>query len=414
MIPSEASSPERVNWWLGLLVTLALSSVTVYMFPSGGFQYVDLIIVPIIAIAFLFFNSELEDRVRRHVLFLLFFVIWASIVNIGFFLYYQYINILYKLINMIYIFFILYAFSVAFAQILKKQALSYIYIGLVLSIIAIFTISGNYEWTGARNSYSFNNPNQLGLYAIILYATVLLLMRYKQEFNINNYSYFIIDIGLIIVSQFLLWQAISRSALAASLFLHFILIKNIFSKRLFVPIFLALTVCFSYILVVNPTYIQERIAARNPEKLAPGFVQRRVESCILLPLEHVHGIQILIGTSGTYVINAMRGENSALLGAKRSYLPEVHNMFANVLATYGLIGLGFFLWWILKSILECRIIKDGLWVWAAILTYSFGGVIYRFRPFWILVALMMALINIKIQSKIIMDPSTKANEGVEA
>jgi hypothetical protein len=72
-------------------------------------------------------------------------------------------------------------------------------------------------------------------------------------------------------------------------------------------------------------------------------------------------------------------------------------MFGDVLWRFGIIGLILYIFWIARTIWEVRILPNTLFIWAAILLYSVSGIIFRFRSFWLIVGLMMALLNMHLR-----------------
>ena len=370
----------------GVLITLCLGLIPINKFPSGGFQVVDPFIV--ILIIMTVFSKIDKDKILEQTKTLLPFIIWTVVINVIFFLIYNNTMNIKLLLNMIYIYLLYYAFSLWFFEIIYDKKIIFLYCGLVISVICVFTVKGWYEWEGARFSYSFNNPNQLALYCLILYATVLLLMQYKIDNDIQNNIYYIIDAVIIVVVHYLLFKAISRSALAGTIFLELVLIKKFFSKKLFIPISMIITMCAIFLIFINPTFIQDRIGARNPESLGSGFFQKRMESSVLGPLRQLEGIGILVGSGFTF-----GGPKNVI--QKSQAIPEVHNMFGHVLWIYGIIGLLLYLYFLFNIIRQNSILRDTILIWCAILAYSVGGVVYRFRSFWVLVALMTALSCLK-------------------
>jgi hypothetical protein len=183
--------------------------------------------------------------------------------------------------------------------------------------------------------------------------------------------------------------------LAASFILTIALIRKIFSKELFIPISIAMTVTMIFFLYINPSFIQNRLAIRNQKSLSEGFLQRRLESAVLYPMRNLTGLKILYGTGSVY---SHMNEEPLVRDPWRSYV-EVHNMFGHVLWVYGIIGLLLYLPWIVKSVWEDHILKDGLFVWAAFLAFSIGGVLVRSRMFWIIQGLMLALVLLKLQTR---------------
>ena len=378
----------KMSRWLGFLLAICLGLVPINKFASGGFQVVDPFMVALIVVAF--YLPPLGQPLKKLVLSLLPFIIWSNIINLGYFAFSGTIHNIKLSFNMAYVFFMLYAFTKVFREVFDSGGIFYVYLGLFISLITVFTVRGWYEWEGARFSYSFNNPNQLALYCLLVLLMVILLLQYKIEMNIRNKLYFTFDAMVIVILHYLALQAISRSGLSAIVVADIYLLKKMFSKKLFVPISLSISIGVSLLLLLNPTFIQDRLAARNPDSFGKGAFQSRVESMIIKPMQSFTGIKILIGTGMHYAekegfLREMFKEDDF----------EVHSMFGHVLWAYGIIGLALYLYWVVTAIVKGWILPDTKWVWAAILTYSVGGVVIRFRSYWILLGLILALVILK-------------------
>ena len=110
-------------------------------------------------------------------------------------------------------------------------------------------------------------------------------------------------------------------------------------------------------------------------------------------MKDLTGFKIVYGT-GQIPAAQVFGQDrvKADMGARRI---EVHNMFGNVLWSYGIIGLCLYTFWIAKTIWEVRVVANALWIWGALLTFSFSGVLIRSRSYWLLLGLLLALWSLK-------------------
>lgn len=382
--------PGTLSKGIGVLVILALGLIPVYKFGSGGFQPVDAFIVMLMITAL--FVKDVHEDIKKHVYLLLPFIIWAVLVNLGYYLSYKADVSLMLLVTVAYNFCVLWCFTTIFTEVLSKKGIGYIYLGLTLALILVFTVKGHREWEGARSSYSFNNPNQLAFFCIFAYSVILLLMQYRKDYNINDKVYYIFDIIILLTIQYLLWKALSRAGLVASMVLTLALVRKIFSKELFIPVSVVISVLLIFFLVINPTFIQDRLASRDQESISEGALERRIGSAVLYPMRNLKGIKVIIGTGALFV----ERENPMRF---KGYFTEVHNMLGHVLWVYGLIGLLLFVPWLIKSVWEARILRDGLFIWAAFLAFGIGGVVVRSRVFWIIQGLLLALVGLKLRNE---------------
>ena len=266
------------NLTLGILMVLSVGLIPINIFPRGGFQVADIFIVILIAV-YLMKKSELNGDIKNHIYLLLPFIIWVIIVIIGYLLYYRQLGIIVIAINMLYAFFMLYTFSNMWGDLLSKNAYKYIYLALILSIICVFSFKGFKEWHEMRYSFSFNNPNQLGLFALIFLAITIVLMQQKKDNNIANIYYSLLDIFFILLAHYWAFMAISRGTLAAFVILDIGLIKNMLSRNLFFPVAGAITTGAILLLLINPNFIQERIEARGTHRFGGAALEERLQHC---------------------------------------------------------------------------------------------------------------------------------------
>jgi hypothetical protein len=390
--------PAKVGIILAILFTLSIGLIPINVFSRGGFQVADIIIVPLIAY-FLFTKYKIESQVKKLIFMFLPFVIWTQLVMFGYFLNYKFLTVLKPAINMLYAFFMLIGFTNAWNVILSDKAYRYIYLALIISIICVFSFKGIYESWGSyeteaiRSSYSFNNPNQLALYALTLLGIIIILMKIKKNNNVTNKIYFSLDMFFIIVAHFLVIKSVSRAGIAAFLVVDLCLLKNMFTKDLFVPVAITISAGVLLLIIVNPQ-IKEKIEERGVRGFSSSAFEARLEDSIIRPLRDLTGLKLLYGTG--YI--PMLATTDSELRAKSKALPgkEVHNMFLNALWGFGAIGLIFFAYWIFQNVWGVREVPNALWIWASLLTIGATHALFRSRMFWLIVSLMLALLNMEM------------------
>lgn len=388
LVATKSSVPDQGNRLLGIYLILIFFLLPMYVLPSGGFQLVDGPLVLFIILVFI--GTKNKDRyLDINLLPLVLFVIWVILVAGGYYMTYQITEYLKGAAAIVFGFVSFYTFTIFFSRILRKGNLIYLYIALLFSIIGCFVIKGH-EFGGERAVLSFNNPNQLGLFAVILYSFVIILLKYKITNNISAVYYYIIDLILILAVHYLAALAVSRAGMAAMLILDICLLKNITNKRIFGAVASVLVIAAGYLMFINPSFIEQRIEARQTRRFTKGSVETDMASRVA-PLTQMTAWELLIGKGmGGPTI----GRGGGNLFASRSVVAETHNMFGWVVEMYGLVGLAFYLFWIWKFFWRSRVVKDATWIWAAILVYSISGVVIRFRSFWILLGLLAAMVSI--------------------
>ena len=179
------------------IILLFFLTVPVYVLPSGGFQLVDIPIIFGMVLASLVLNRELYDRSRLIVMLLAVYVSWTVLINIVYFVGRSDLFYMKSAIQLVFIVFMFAAFVVLLQRlILKKKGVLCIYAGLFLSLIPPFLVTGSYDTTDTegvggvsmRTALSFNNPNQLAYFAILILAIFFLIRLYSRRFEFTRWQ----------------------------------------------------------------------------------------------------------------------------------------------------------------------------------------------------------------------------------
>ena len=382
--------------YFGFLLILIYFLVPMYIFESGGFQIVDIIIVVLI-ISIIFSKINIDQNIRRNIFNLIPFIIWVNLINGGYFLYYSKDTwFLKSSIAVSYGFVTLYVFAIVFYNIIKNKKISYIYYGILFSIAGCFAVRGHYEFSGytefARTTLSFNNANQLAYFAVLLMGYAILLVNSDVLSFKKNKIFFLIEIVFILVAHFFALISISRSGIFAFLILDLGYLLNLKNTRTIAITISTAIVAMILILLIKPTFVQERMAVRGEQQWSKkeliygkgGIIARALE-----PIKHLNGIQLLIGR-GT---GLQRDWEQYYKSHGNKEIPlEVHNMFGDILRCYGFIGLMLFFFWYFRVVWDARNFKSGLWIMAGLFLYNFGNNGIRFRSFWIFMAFFTVFI----------------------
>ena len=375
----EGSAVVRTGWLLGGVLVLALGLLPVYLFPSGRPQVVDVPLIILLAACF-FRRNRPAPALRRNLMPLLPVVAWAALVNGTYFLLHPTdYQPLFKSAELLYTFFIFWAFSYLFRDFLEAGRLGVLYAGLFLSLFLVFTVKG-YSEEGIRSILSFNNPNQLGYYALLLTCWVALLLHLKEKNGNARAIFWWGDVVLLFVAHFLALLSLSRGAILG-LFLVDMWIFPRLSRRIlifFVPLILVALV----VLIWKPAVIEERLAGRPGREITPETAQVELEKRVFHQFSIMEGIHYLVG----------RGGRSFTPQEKARGIHEVHNIFGEIFRCYGLIGLGLFSFWLAGFLWRSRVVPGGLFVWGALLMYNMSHYGLRFRSFWLLLAFLNAMI----------------------
>ncbi len=376
----------KVSWILGGVLLLALGLLPVYYFPSGRPQLVDGPLVLLLA-AFFLRRSTPPPTLRLNVLPLAPFVVWVALVNLVYFLLYpqDYLPLL-KSAELFYTFLLFWAFSCLLREFLEAGKIGFFYAGLFLSLALIFTVKG-YSEEGVRSALSFNNPNQLGYYALILACMAALLLRFKEQSGRGQVIYYWGDVLLLFAAHVLALLSLSRGALVALFFIDLWMFPKLTRRilALFIPVVLLALV----VVIWRPAIIEERLAGRPGREITAESAQEEMDKRIFHQFSIMEGIHYLVG----------RGGRGFSLKEKARGIHEVHNIFGDIFRSYGIIGLGLFTAWLLKFIWRSRVVPGALFIWAALMLYNMTHYGLRFRAFWILLALLNAMILLENQKR---------------
>ncbi len=370
---------------MNLFLVAALGLLPVYVFGSGGFQLVD---IPVLFLLWIALTSKYEkDQYLQAILWLLPFILWSVLVNCSYFLLITNMWFLKGAVTLSYDIVLLFCFSIIFTKILDKNNIKYIYLGLILSIILCLFVKGVPDEDVERVTLSFNDPNQLGYYAATLIVYVILLLKFKEINHYHKIAFYIGDVILIGFAHIFLSLCLSRSAMAAFLVLDICLLKNTKNLRIFLPVFFCGLIALIFMLYVNPHFLEQRIAVRGTESYSEGALTEGFKERTLSTLNYLQGIEVLVGKgsgpSGKVGMAAMQGV--------KGYGGEAHNLFVDALRSYGLVGLCLLAFWFIKAMLTTWKMKDALFIWMGLLAYNMGNNGVRFRPFWIVLALLFAM-----------------------
>ena len=134
---------------------------------------------------------------------------------------------------LIYGIIIMFVFTKIFAALIENNAIVYFYYGILLSVISSLIFKGiNDEYAGTyRATLSFNNPNQLAYFAVIILSFIILLQNYRIQNNISNIIYSIFDIIILIMVHLFIIMSVSRGGIITILALDIVYLLNINDRR---------------------------------------------------------------------------------------------------------------------------------------------------------------------------------------
>lgn len=342
-----------------------------YMFPSGQPQPSDFLAV----IAIFLVLSGIAGRLSIHrqlYLFGFLFTFWVSIVNFGFFLLYPG-NFDFLISSLFYIYNVsLLILFVTLADKFGERFLCLVGWGIVLSAALEMFIVVTGVGSEGRVTGSFNNPNQMGYWAILNLSSWLMINRTARHG--------LIDLFVFVSSAYVIVISTSRAAIGGLLIL---VLCMLFFYRIDKKVAIAAVFLASLLFLINPAMI---------EKLTSPFLD--LSSRLEVRVEQ-KGYTDSAGGRGydwitTYPQYAFLGSGEGQLD--RFQVPngprEIHSTFGSLLFSYGVVGVIFFL-----GIIAAVFRHADMRAWMLLAPSMFYGLTHnglRFSLLWVFLALTFA------------------------
>jgi hypothetical protein len=356
-----------------LLFIATLGLIPAYIYPSGGFQIVD---VPLAFIILYVRFYEHNVKYYKPIEYYIPFALWATMISFSYFLIYKKSSFIIAVLPILYAPLILFTFINIFTSMLERKEIYYIYLGLFSSILVTLFIKGAPDEYN-RAILSFNDPNQLGYFAVILLGYIILLHKYKTLYKLNNRLFIISDIVLLVFVHYFMILSMSRTAMVI-VFLMDIYLLIQFKNEIGLSPTVSLAIIFLVLFFIKPDYIKSRFHTRPAEDFTRKEIVKDTKFRIFHPLDQLEGIQFLIG----------KGQGQGM---------ESHNFLIEIFRGYGFVGAVLFLYWLFNAISMSRGLNDSLFVWASLFLFNMGIYGLRWRGLWILLGLLFALVLVARQ-----------------
>lgn len=357
-----------------MLFLLLVPTLPIYIFPSGQPQIFHFAFI-ICLTFFLLFGNFLKSisflKIDREFFFVAIFLSYLFLHSVSLFFLEGSIRVFLGLLYFLFNFMVYFSFRHVFYN-FEESHRYFLYLLLVGIVIAVFSVF----YTGINISFSagdatrqvgfFNNPNQLGFYAVLCISFALGL---RILANISEKVFWFIAA----LALFLAISSLSKaSVISIIIVVFFYCFRNI--RTFFLGCFFALlAVAFNLIDIVNSFAIFERIS--NIQNESDSSLDSR--GYFLLsdyPLYMVLGV----------------GEEQAI----RMLGHEVHSTFAAIYVNYGFFGFFLFLLWGLQVFYKCFKVV-GLYnlfiLLSPILLYSITHNGVRFSMLWVYLAFLVGL-----------------------
>lgn len=364
-------------------IAIYIALKPVYIFRSGSMQICDLVLaLYVLKNLFTKKKVELGPQISKPMVLLLLLVYYQITVNSCWYLLMPDKRFLMSSVYCIFNYLAMYVFIYDSIYNGIDSFFSGIYIGcLISSVIATIGTAWN-QGVSSRGASFFNNPNQLGLYAILM-LTILLFIRESTP-----------PIGRVVIILSSVYCVLSSGSKAA--FLGLIITGSIYilfgdfnmdiKKRLLVVILFSLLVyvLYQYIYSSNPTvleFINRHEVLRKMKDRIRNYKTER-DSNLMYGRGYARVREV-----GYHFITGM-GEGGY---GRFRYLRglEVHSSLINMYISYGLIGIIGLLSFIGYIVTEKGYTAKNLLYLSGILSYSFTHNCLRNTLIWLIFAIII-------------------------
>ena len=339
-----------------------------YVFPSGQPQPSDFLV----AIAIFLVLSGIAGSLSIHrqlYLFCFLFAFWVSIVNFGFFVLYPG-NFDFLISSLFYVYNVcLVIVFVTLADKFGGRFLCLVGWGIVISsALEVFVIVTGVGSEG-RVTGSFNNPNQMGYWAILNLSCWLMINRTGRLA--------LIDLFVFISCAYVMVISTSRAAIGGLLILALcmLLFYRVDKKVTIAAVFLV-----SLLFLINPAIIEK---LSSPFLDLSSRLEERVEQRGYTDSASGRGYDWIT----TFPQYAFLGSGEGQLD--RFQVPngpkEIHSTFGSLLFSYGVVGVVFFL-----GIIAAVFRHAEMRAWMLLAPSMFYGLTHnglRFSLLWVFLAL---------------------------
>jgi hypothetical protein len=332
------------------------------MLPSGGPQISDIMIV-VLTLLLLpkFITTIVKNETAKAMTVFIFYVI---IVNLFWSLFYLDSGIAK---NILFFVFNGSVFLIVMSQANRERFWKVTLYAVVASLFMQFALLPiGRLFAGFRPIIFFNNPNQLGYWALLV---TCLLWLVNRKLKLNQYLY----IGLLLFTLFFVFLSLSRAGMAsATLVAVFTLFVNSLKKTVIILIILIPIGIANYQSVISNLEFVEKIEHRLEHSGNSDNAEGR-------------GYDRIWNHPGYLFLGAGEGRYGRF---RSGYLGEMHSSLGTLLFCYGVVGcflLGLFIFMVVRNNQFTE-----YFILIPLAIYSLTHMGLRFSYFWIVLAFLAA------------------------
>ena len=352
---------------------LFIASQPIYILDSGLPQPGDFLLLPLIPLALSGWNRRLSPESARPMRILMLFTGWVMLVNYAWALITGNFGLVGKDTYLLFPIYYVYNASVVFVALVLYHRYGTRFLSLTLRLVlmtVLLQVLLSFFFHGTRitrSSVLFNNPNQLGYFAMLSACMIALCQRRLR------YSTLLSGIGLTACVYLALLSA-SKAGVGGTLLL--LAVTVIANPRVLV----AAAIAIGLVLAVGGKIEQaiDTTHTRMLENRRPQhtFFEQRGYDRILQHKEH---LLLGAGEGGT-----SRFSDTTVIGTH-----EIHSSAGTVLFSYGIAGACLFLAFIVRVIQRASL-RSALMLLPA-LAYTIAHQGLRFTSLWILIGLFICI-----------------------
>ena len=361
-----------------LLFVGMLALLPVYVFHSGGVNLADgpmLLIMSYILLTHRKSEMLMQNNTLIPLSAFLFWAVWVNMIN---FLISNPVLCVIASLQIIYTVLMFVTLTIFFHRTLKDvRAVKFIYLAVLLCTIMPLLTTGLSIGFRSRQGLSFPNPNQLAYFAQIILAAVLILNNNANIFHPEIKASKFIRLTTVVVfvfSHYYVLLSASRAGLVGVACLDLLALWK--KKKLFLTAFISLVIIFpAMIFMSSDNFSGMKIYKRM---MAGGYysgLAERTEGRF-----NFEDLSLVFG--GGKANRSMEDEKKA-----REF-KEVHNTFADIVYSYGMIGGGLFVSFIFFYFRTCSAVIFNLFALLSFLPFHLTHNMIRFRLMWIFYALV--------------------------
>jgi hypothetical protein len=371
-----------------ILVLLTYVLAPLYLLPSGSVQLVD---IAIIALFITIFNDITVREFResfKHITPFIPFVIWTLIVNICYTISRDRISYVLASVEIIYTILILLGLSISLKRLfIGRKYIDYMFYTILGSCIITMLFPKDILPSMGRTTLSFNNPNQLAYYSLLILTSVVLINYMLIKNHDTTPVHVAITIVVTILANAFVFMSASRAGLISCILTNIILLY-IYIKEYAIKTLIVIPIVIVIALPVGSVFSKGQFISK-----AFDDTLNRFRTTQIMDMEDMD--QRTLGYfkyKGTYSVIYGDGgifEPDAIVQFK-VFFKEVHNSVLGIFLAYGIIGGILFLAAAAGFYWQMRL-PYRFFLLLPIIIFNMTLYGLRFRFFWMTMALLSAV-----------------------